>query len=109
METVGDTPPTLGGTISGGGTAGEDKFNTELTKSVSGLAKGSKYSIFFSETESYVVDAAIYSANGKTMVGGYPNPCPNTDSKEWGDGDTNETLLGYAKEGGWSGDTSSDS
>lgn len=104
METAGDTAPTgtitnAGGTGTGTGTGTDTDFKSKLVATISGMTANSKYAVSFG-SEAYVVDAAIFSANGKTMVGGYPNPCPNTESKDW-----NTSLLTQAKGGGWTTST----
>jgi len=77
------------------GDTAETYMLNAVANGVTGLKDNSEWAI--SMTEGYVVEAAAFSGNGNSLVGGYPVECPtDIDFK-----DGVEAALPYALDGEW--------
>ncbi len=95
LETMGSSAP--GATVNGTIASGSNESGTFVQRVNACMTSSNQNAAWAVSMNNYIVNAAVYSNNGASYMGGYPRECPQTINANW-----NATNgLSWASNGSW--------
>ena len=83
LETAGNSASMTSGDITGAISAGANESGTFIERVNACMTSSNSAAQWAVSHNGFVITAAVYSNNGSSYMGGYPNACPQTINAPW--------------------------